>query len=93
VRVRWSPEAREALEEIRLGLQEISDTLAEQWVRRIYERAESLSRLPWRGHVVSHGGTDEVRQVWEGPYRIVYMVLDETVAVVTVLHGSRLLHL
>lgn len=91
VRVRWTPDARASLEEIRLGLAELSEAVAQRWTRRVVRRANKLTDLPSRGHRLQSSQGGDVRQVWEGSFRIVYRVNDGDIEVLLVRHGSRLL--
>lgn len=75
MKVRWTEEARRQLATIR--------------VAELIERGESLGRFPRLGRVVPEYGVDELREVVEAPYRIVYRLVRGRVEILTVFEGHR----
>lgn len=90
MRVVWTDEAWETFEEVIVGLATFSDELANTWAGRIVARAKSLQTLAMRGHIFEKRQGGDLRQVWEGPFRILYRVVDDDVEILLVLHGARL---
>ncbi|MBK8068209.1 MAG: type II toxin-antitoxin system RelE/ParE family toxin [Rhodanobacteraceae bacterium] len=57
----------------------------------LIERAEQATRYPDKHRKVPELDRDDVREVFEGQYRIIFQVHAHEVEVIAVLHGSRLL--
>lgn len=64
---------------------------ARSWVERLRQRALKASQMPRSGRVVPEIGRDDVREVFQRTYRIVYRVVDDGIVVLTVFEGHRLL--
>jgi plasmid stabilization system protein ParE len=60
-------------------------------VSQIIEEAESIAPNPRKGRKVSEYQKDGTREVFHHPYRIIYLVNDEAIEVLSVVHGARLL--
>ena len=60
-------------------------------VDRITRRSEQLKTLPSSGSIVPEYANEEIREVLERPYRIIYRVLPDRIDVLAVVHGARLL--
>ena len=60
-------------------------------VARIIARAETLDRLSFTGRRVPEYDQDNVREVGEPPYRIIYRVTANVVEILTVMHERQLL--
>ena len=64
---------------------------AGSFVRRMREAARSLAESSERGRVVPEYGDPTIRELIVGNYRLVYQLTVETVYILRVVHGSRLL--
>ena len=60
-------------------------------VDRIIARAESLEKLSLRGRRVPEYDQDDVFEVGEPPYRIIYRVTANLVQILTIMHERQLL--
>ncbi len=60
-------------------------------VDRIITRAESLDTLSFRGRRVPEYDRENVREVSEPPYRIIYRVTANVVQILTIMHERQLL--
>jgi plasmid stabilization system protein ParE len=58
---------------------------------RILQRVELLADFPELGHVVAEARDEQVREVIEGPYRIIYLAQPSRVDVLAIVHGRQLL--
>ncbi|HEU5115735.1 MAG TPA: type II toxin-antitoxin system RelE/ParE family toxin, partial [Isosphaeraceae bacterium] len=52
-------------------------------------RGDSLSSQPQLGPMVHEYEDPSLRERFEHPYRIIYRVMDQDVAIVTVIHSAR----
>ena len=64
---------------------------ADRLIARIIRRAESLAEQPMRGRKVPEFERDDIREVRERPYRIIYLVEARSVRILTVMHDRQLL--
>ena len=87
--VRWSLTAGNDLQNIEDFIARDSVLHAIAFVDRIVESAETLLKNPRIGRVVPEFNREDLREVIFRHYRIVYLVQDETVIVLRVVHGSR----
>lgn len=68
-----------------------SPTYAQRMVDRVTARSEPIASQPLSGAVVAEYAQDDVREVIERPYRIIYRVRTDRVDVLAVVHGAQLL--
>jgi toxin ParE1/3/4 len=54
--------------------------------------AERLREFPYSGQVVPELGREELREVIQGNYRVIYRVGEGRIDILTVYHGARLLN-
>ena len=64
---------------------------AARWAKGLFAATRQLERFPRSGRIVPELGLDEYRELLHGEFRIIYRVDSETVVILTVLHGRRLL--
>lgn len=60
-------------------------------VDRLTGRSKQIGLYPHSGRMVPEYHTVEIREVIEGPYRVIYRIKPEQIDVVAVLHSARLL--
>lgn len=89
--VRWTPNARADLRAIHDYISQDSPQNALSFIDRLTQRAEQISDFPRSGRIVPEHERDDVRELIESPYRIIYRLLPEYIDVLAVMHGSRLL--
>jgi plasmid stabilization system protein ParE len=87
----WSPEAIEDIESIASYIERDSLWYARVVVSAIVEIAESIPAFPESGRIVPEIGNSSIRERFVYSYRIVYRIESESIMVVAVIHGSRLL--
>lgn len=67
---------------------------AKRFVKRLQKRARDAAALPRSGRrVPEFGGRDDIREVIERGYRIVYRIVGEEIHLLTVFESHRLLGL
>lgn len=59
-------------------------------IDRITRRSQQIGEYPLAGRIVPEYDADDVREVIEGPLRIIDRVRREQVDVLSVLHGARM---
>ena len=60
-------------------------------VNRILKRVDSLAIFPERGRKVPETNREEVREVFEGEYRLIYRVSSKKIFVLTIRNFKQLL--
>lgn len=89
--LRWTERAARDLMESGAYIAESDPTAARAWVERLRQRALKASKMPRTGRAVPEVARDDVREVFERSYRVVYRVVDDGIVVLTVFEGHRLL--
>ncbi len=89
MRIFWTEAALNQLEAIRDFLAQTSPEYAQRIVERLVRRSEQVAAFPRSGRMVPEYEIDEVRQVIEGSYRIIYLIKEDQVEVLAIIHTSR----
>jgi plasmid stabilization system protein ParE len=58
-------------------------------VERLTRRSEQIANFPFSGRLVPEFETEQLREVIEGSYRIIYYIKPEQIDVIAVLHAAR----
>lgn len=87
--IRWSLRSADDLRDIEEFIARDSPLHAVRTVDRIVEAVVSLAEFPRMGRVVPEFRRDDLRELIYGSYRIVYLLRDDEVFVVRVVHGAR----
>ena len=68
-----------------------SEYYARRTVDRLTSRSIQIQEYALSGEMVPEFGDVTIREVIEGPYRLVYQIIDSTLYVLAVIHGARML--
>ncbi|NOR47340.1 MAG: type II toxin-antitoxin system RelE/ParE family toxin [Methanosarcinaceae archaeon] len=90
-RIIWSPNASDDLESICEYIAIDSEYYARLFAKRVIKAIERLIVFPESGRIVPEYNLRNIREIIYQNYRIVYRVKSETVEIVTIVHGARLL--
>ena len=85
----WTQTARNQLQGIYQYIAQNSERYAIRTVERIIDRSEQIGSLPLSGRRVPEYELDQLREVIESPYRIMYHIRSDRVDIVAVIHGAR----
>lgn len=88
---RWTLKARHRLQQLYDHIAEDQPENAQRFVDRLTRRADALAEHPLIGQVVEQYQREDIREVYEGRYRMIYRVLSDHIDILTVRHGARLL--
>lgn len=91
VRINWTSQALADLEAIGDFIARDTPNFAQVMVDRIFESVERLQPFPRSGRIVPEINQENIREIIFDSYRIVYLLRDETIFILTVFYGSRLL--
>jgi plasmid stabilization system protein ParE len=89
VKVHWTATAEGHLDAIYAYVAQDSKTYALRTVDRITSRSQQIAAFPMSGRRVPEYGLDQIREVFSGPYRIIYHVGPDRIDVLAVIHGAR----
>ena len=87
----WTETAKRDLIAIRQYISADNPTAAKKWVDRLRQRVRNSLQAPLAGRMVPELAREDIRELIEGNYRIVYQVLDDRIVVLTVFEGHQLL--
>lgn len=91
--VHWTETAIKHLLGIYEYIAQDSPFYAERMVDRLTSRSEQIGAFPRSGRMVPEYSSVDIREVIEGPYRIIYRIKQEQIDVIAVVHGARVLSL
>jgi toxin ParE1/3/4 len=91
VKVHWTETSIEHLISIYDQISQDSSFYATKMVDRLTRRSQQIGDFPTSGRVVPEYGAQDLREIIEGSYRLIYRVKADQVDVVAVIHGARLL--
>jgi len=89
MKVNWTEAARAQLRDIRGFVAGSSPQYATKMVDRLTRRSQQISKFPRSGRVVPEANDVNIREVLEGPYRIIYHILEDEIDIIAVVHGAR----
>ena len=90
MRVHWTGNAIGHLVNIYEYIAINSPTFAKRMVDRITRRSEQIADHPFSGRKVPEYESDDIRELIETPYRIIYRIKSDQIDVLAVIHGERL---
>jgi plasmid stabilization system protein ParE len=91
VKIVWSPISYERLENIYEFISDKDTVAAKKIINRIFERVESLSKYPERGRKVPEINRNEIREIFESEYRIIYKIEPKKILILTIRNFKQLL--
>jgi plasmid stabilization system protein ParE len=89
MKVHWTDTAEGHLEGIYSYIAQDSPEYAKRMVDRITRRSKQIAELPFSGRRVPEYDIDQIREMIEGPYRIIYSIKPGQIDVLAVIHGAR----
>ena len=89
MRLYWSDVAAADITDIHDYIARDVPYYAERFVDRLIESTEKLLQHPKIGRCVPEADRDDIRELIMQGYRIIYLVADNNIQILTVIHGSR----
>jgi len=89
MRVHWTETAQEHLDSIHAYIAQDSPEYALRMVDRLTRRSQQIADAPLSGRRVPEYDMDQIREVIERPYRIIYHIRPGQIDVIAVIHGAR----
>lgn len=91
MKVDWTDTALGHLTDIYEYISRDSPQYARRMVDRITSRSKQIGLFPESAPIVPEYERSNIREVIEGPYRLIYRTETDRVVVLAVIHGARLL--
>ena len=91
MKVHWTANAVNHLDNIYEYIALNSPTYAKQMVDKITHRSEQIVHQSLSGRKVPEYDSKDIRELIERPYRIIYRIKQDQIDVLAVIHGARLL--
>ncbi len=86
----WTDQALDDLEDIGDYIAETSEKYAKLTVQRLFEMPDIQKNYPRSGRIVPEKGDENVRELIEGSYRIIYEIKSsDLIHILTVHHSAR----
>ena len=89
--IRWSPKAAHQLETIVEYIAQDSERYATIFASKLLQIVRSIPTYPVAGRIVPEYGDQNLREKIHQGYRIVYRLTPNTVEIVAICHGARLI--
>jgi len=89
MKVAWTDNAQRHLDAVYAYIAQNSETYARRMVDRITRRSQQIADSPLSGRRVPEYDLEQVRELLEGPYRIIYYITPDQIDVLAVIHGAR----
>jgi toxin ParE1/3/4 len=89
MRVHWTDTAEKHLDAIYAYIALDSLEYAKRMVDRITGRSQQIADFPFSGRKVPEYDLEQIREVIEGPYRIIYLIKPDQLDIVALIHGAR----
>ena len=87
----WSEEALEDIDSIATYIEKDSPIYAKSVVSKFFEKVEILISFPKLGRVVPEINQENIRELFVYSYRLIYKIESNTILIVAIIHGKRLL--
>ena len=92
MKVGWTEKASADALAIHAYISEQSEIYADAIYARIVARPDpQLVEHPLSGSIVPEYGRDDIREVFVHSFRLIYLVLDDEVRILTIIHGAQLI--
>jgi toxin ParE1/3/4 len=89
VRVHWTDTAVDHLLAIHAYLARSSTQYAQRVIDRLTRRSQQIADFPLSGRIVPDFEMGQIREVIEGPFRIIYYIKPDQIDVLAVIHGAQ----
>jgi len=89
VRVKWTNNTLEELDDIARFISKDSPKYAKILMNQIFEMASHLEQFPKLGRKVPEYNDPNLREIIYKNYRIIYLIKEDQLEIISVIHGSR----
>lgn len=89
MKVNWTETAINQLQAIREFIAQTSPEYGRRLVDRLTRRSKQIAAFPLAGRKVPEFESEQIREVIEGSYRIIYHIKPEQIDILTIIHTAR----
>jgi plasmid stabilization system protein ParE len=89
MRVHWTDTAERHLDALYAYISQDSPEYARRMVDRLTRRSQQIAEFLFSGRRVPEYDVDQIREVIEDPFRIIYYIKADQIDVLAVIHGAR----
>jgi plasmid stabilization system protein ParE len=89
VKVHSSETAFKHLQAIHAHIARTSPGYALRMVDRLTRRSQQIAEIPLSGRTVREFEHEQIREILEGPYRIIYHIKADQIDILAVIHSAR----
>jgi len=93
VEIKWTNNALEELDDIANYISKDSPKYAQILIKQVYEMISHLEEFPKFGRKVPEYNDPNLREILFKNYRIIYLIKQNHLEIISIIHGSRLLNL
>jgi len=91
MKVYWTDTAEGHLDAIYNYIAQDSPEYAKRVVDRLTRRSQQIADFPLSGRRVPEYDIDQIHEVFEAPYRIIYYIKPDQIDVLAVIHGAMII--
>jgi addiction module RelE/StbE family toxin len=91
MKVRWTHTAVRHLSAIHDYIAQDSPIYARRMVDRLTRRSQQIVTFPYSGRKVPEYEADDIREIIEASYRLIYRIQDNHIDILAVIHGAQTL--
>lgn len=84
MKIIWSPLAVEQVQDIALYIALDKPSVAVLWAEKIFSSVEILTEFPKSGRIVPEINRNEIREIVQGNYRVIYKIKPKEILVLVV---------
>jgi plasmid stabilization system protein ParE len=88
MKVHWTQTAEKHLDALYSHIARDSSEYANRTVDRLTARSLQIAEFPESGRKVPEFDANQIREVIEGPFRIIYRIKPDQIDVLAVIHGA-----
>ena len=88
MKVHWTDTAEGHLDAIYAYVAQDSPQYARRMVDRLTRRSQQIAEFPFSGRKVPEYDVDQIREMIEGSFRIIYHIKADQIDVLAVIHGA-----
>jgi plasmid stabilization system protein ParE len=89
MKVHWTDTAEGHLDAVYAHIAQDSPEYARHMVDRLTRRSQQIADFPFSGRRVPEYDIEQIREVIEGSFRIIYHIKSDQIDVLAVIHGAR----
>ena len=89
MKVVWTATAQDHLDAIYAYIAQDSPQYALRMVDRLTRRSQQVADTPFSGRRVPEYDLEQIREIIEGTYRIIYYIKPDQIDILAVLHSAR----